>query len=136
MKPFSQVATLLTVLALHSTKAADLNLPAVKETFTHMNAGRFEGKPLNAIIPPRSIKLIALTGNGGKGAPLTPGFTPQWDSNEFMKRLFLSDAQLQQLSLSAYEGTFAEYSIVTHEGSLFTLQVVGNFLSKTAITAS
>jgi hypothetical protein len=116
-------------------RAAETNLPPVRETFSQMHPGVVEGKTVRAIVPPESVRLIALAENLGKGAPITRKFKPDWDSNQLIRRAFASDAKARDCTMSATEGTLARYSIVTKDGALFMLDVLGDHTRNITVTA-
>lgn len=114
---------------------ARMNLPAIRETYSQMYPGIFKGKTIRSIIQPEKVQLIALLENRGKGSPLTTDFTPDWDSNQLVRRAFISDAEAQELSMTATESILARYAIVTKDGALFALDVLGNSIGRVPITA-
>ena len=100
-----------------------------------MHPGFVEGKTIRAIVPPESIRLIGLTENRGKGAPITRDFKSDWDSNQLIQRAFASDAKAREWSMSATEAILARYSVVTKDGALFMLDVLGDHIRSIPVTA-
>lgn len=130
------LCALTIVLIFFSTVyAAKINLPPVKHSFSQMHPGVVEGMTVREIIPPESILFIALTENRGKGSPLTREFKPDWDSDQMMQQVFASDAKPQEMMVGATELTLARYTIMTKEGALFLLEVLGDHLQNIPATA-
>ena len=99
-----------------------------------MHPSAFENKTVNEIISINNVRLIAFR-NRGKGSPITNIFKPDWDSNKMIQSVFTSNAKAKELSLSATEVTLAEYFIVTKNGGLFILEVLGDHIQNVPITA-
>jgi hypothetical protein len=132
--PLFAASLVLALLACFS-RAAETNLPPVRETFSKMHPGGVEGKTIRVIVPLESVRLIALTENLGKGTPITRDFKPDWDSNQLIQRAFASDAKARECSMSATENTLARYSIITKDGALFMLDVLGDHIRNITVSA-
>ena len=135
MKIVFQATTIGLLFCVYSVHAAGTELPRVREQFSSMQPGVFEGKSLRSIVPPESVKLIALIENHGKGSPITREFKPDWDSNELLQRAFTSNAKATKVARSATELIVAKYNVVTADGALFILEVLGDPLTNTSVTA-
>ena len=113
------------VVAFHVLTQGRLSaLPAVSEEYTQMAAGVHSGKRLNEIIEPEDVSSIGLIENRGKGSPIAPGFRPQWKSDELLQSAFTNTQGAKDWALSANEGSYARYAIITKKGELFLLEIV------------
>ena len=99
-------------------------LPAVSEEYSQMVAGVHSGKRLNEIIKPEDVSSIGLIENRGKVSPIAKGFRPQWDSDGLVRSAFESTQGAKDWSLSATEGRYARYALITKKGDLYLLEVV------------
>ena len=135
MKVLLAPLLLTALLVPHGSHAADRNIPPIRETFTQMHPGPVAGKTIREIVPPESVKLIALVENRGMGSPLTKEFKPGWGSDQLLQRAFESSAKAREWSMSATESTLARYAIVTKQGSLFLLDVLGDRIRNVSVTA-
>jgi len=111
----------------------EISLPSANDAFRQMYSGKFAGKTLSEIVPPKSVKLIAITGIYGHG--WTYEFTPNRDVDNLIRLAFTSDAKAKDFALSDTETILAQYSIVTIDGYLFVLEVLGSFIEQRPITA-
>ena len=115
--------------------AETINLPPVQASFSKMHPGVVAGLTIREIIPPESVRLIALTEDRGRGEPLGPNFKPDGDPNQIIRQAFASDARAREWGLRATESTLVRYSIVTRDGRLFLLDVLGDILRNLPVTA-
>ena len=133
-----RTAIYVIILALAGTMqlmAQNTIIPPVRESYSQMQPGAASGKTIQEIIPPESVQLIALTRSRGKGSPLTPAFKPDWDSSHMFRHAFASEAKAGGLALSATESTLAEYAIVTKDGEIYLVEVLGDLMRNMPITA-
>ncbi|MEZ5299321.1 MAG: hypothetical protein R3F11_01420 [Verrucomicrobiales bacterium] len=123
MKHHTQAFALFACLTLLQSRLAAL--PAVSEDYSQMAAGVHSGKRLNEIIKPEDVSSICLIENRGKGSPIAQGFRPQWKSDELLQSAFTNTLGAKDCGfLSATEGSYARYALITKKGELFLLEVV------------
>ena len=121
---FCTLAFAVVVCIVLITQGHLFALPAVSEDYSQMAAGIHSGKRLNEIIKPEEVSSISLIENRGKGVPIARGFRPQWKSDELLQSAFTNTQGAKDLALSATEGSYARYALITKKGELFLLEVV------------
>ena len=89
-----------------------------------MAAGVHLGKRLNEIIKTEDVSSISLIENRGKGSLIAKGFCPHWKSDELLQSAFTTTHGAENWALSATEGSYARYALITKKGELFLLEVV------------
>ena len=112
----------LVAMSFSSLLAAET--PKVSDHYNVIRADTAKGKTFSDVIAPSSVCLIALTGNHGIGLPFTDKYNPQFDSDQLFTELWKSKNPAQDWGLSATESILAEYTIITHDGRLFIVEVL------------
>ena len=102
-------------------------LPSVETSYTTISSSRSVGLRLKDIVPPRSVRRIAVTS--------VASAAPNTDHDGIIRELFASDRVSVEWGLLAHETVRVEYTIVTDE-ALFILSLCGETRHETRVTAA
>ena len=98
--------------------------PKVELDFNVMRAGDWEGKRFNEIVPADQIKQIGrLTERGFGGDPGRSGEQAAYDA--LLAHLLESPVAAHDWSLGGNEGPLAELFVLTKDGRLLHIEVIG-----------
>ena len=117
----------LSALALKAP-AGDAPMPSVEVDFTSMEALEWSGRRLAEIVPPDSIKRIILTQESTWLSEQFRNATPaktQSIYDALLAHFFASKEKAGNWQLGGNERTLAELMILTANGEMFRLEIVG-----------
>jgi hypothetical protein len=122
------------ILALSLTTLLLSQVPHVELDFNSLGSGAWKGKRFNEIVPARTIKrVVRLTESGFARDAGRPG--EQADYDALLAHLLHSTAAATDRVLADNESSLAKLLVITREGEILWIEVVGTPATPSSPTA-